>query len=129
MRRSCRVMVPPDSCFHSQTALDEFFPAQIVTGQVLAIELPLDHHLRGDAGVVGARLPQRVVAAHAMVACQRIHQRVLECVSHVQAAGDIRRRDHDAVGRGVSGGLEIALIFPGLVPALLDGVRIVGLVH
>ena len=36
-------------------------------------ELALDHDLRGDAGVVGAHLPQRVEAAHAVVADQRIH--------------------------------------------------------
>ena len=85
----------------------------------LCVELALDHDLRGDAGVVGARLPQRVVAPHAVVADQRVHQGVLEGVAHVQRAGDVGRRQHDAVGVGLPGsvgGLEIAVRFPQRVP-------------
>ena len=37
-----------------------------------ARELPLDDHLRGDAGVVGARLPEDVVAAHAVQADEQV---------------------------------------------------------
>ena len=40
-------------------ALDEFFAAQIVARLALRIELVLDDLLRGDAGVIGAALPQR----------------------------------------------------------------------
>ena len=65
-----------------------------------AFELLLDDDLRRDAGVVGADLPQRVVAAHAVVADQHVHQRVLERVPHVQRAGDVGRRQLDAVRRG-----------------------------
>jgi hypothetical protein len=36
--------------------------AEVVAGLALGVELALHHHLGGDAGVVGARLPQRVVA-------------------------------------------------------------------
>ena len=47
-------------------------------------QLPLDHHLRGDAGVVGARLPQHVAPAHALEARQDVLQRVVERMAHMQ---------------------------------------------
>ena len=110
-------------------AVQKRLAAQIVAGLSLRGELALDHHLRGDAGVVGAHLPQRVPAAHARVADQQIHHRVVEGVAHVQAAGHIWRRDHDAVGLALAARLEMAAVFPALVPALFDGLRVVGLVH
>ena len=83
-------------------------------------ELALDHHLRGDAGVVGARLPERVVAAHAVEAHEGIHDRVVEAVAHVQRAGDIGRRDHDAVRRAGARWLKAAFGFPAFGPAAFD---------
>jgi hypothetical protein len=53
--------------------------------------------------VVGARLPQRVVAAHAVVARQRVHDGLVEAVAHVQRAGDVRRRQQDAEIVGLFG--------------------------
>ena len=38
-------------------------------------ELPLDDGLRGDARVIDARLPERVVAAHAVVADEHVLER------------------------------------------------------
>jgi len=40
----------------------------------------------------------RYMSPHAVVADQSVNQRTLEGVTHVQAAGDIGRRNHDAVG-------------------------------
>ena len=94
-----RVMVPPDCSFHSQTRSRKASRLRSVRLMPCGVELALHHHLRRDAGVIGARLPQRVVAAHAVVAGEGVHQRVLERVAHVQRAGDVRRRDHDAIGR------------------------------
>ena len=72
-----------------------------VTARRLAIlrHLALGHHLRGDPCVVGAGLPQRVIPFHPVPAHQNILQRVVEGMAHVQAAGDIRRRDHNGKGR------------------------------
>ena len=98
-----------------------------ITTRVL--ELALDDHLRGDARVVGSGLPQGVVTFHAMKACQRIHQRVLERVPHVQRPGHVGRRDHDRVGRAAAGWREVAGTLPLSVAALLDIVRRVSLVH
>ena len=66
--------------------------AQIVAVDALSGQLALDYHLGGDTGVVGARLPQGVAALHAAEANQRIHDGVVEAMTHVQAAGDVRRR-------------------------------------
>ena len=95
---------------------------EVVARNVLGIELAFHHDLGGDAGVVGARLPQRVVTRHAVIADERVHQRVLKSVAHVQRAGDVGRRQHDAVGGGfgVVPGFEIAGAFPLGVPALFD---------
>ncbi len=86
-------------------------------------ELALDHHLRGDAGVIRARLPQRGVAAHAVPAREGVHERVLECMAHVQRAGDVRRRQHDAVGRSIALRSECTRGFPTFVDAGFDFAR------
>ena len=46
--------------------------------------------------MVGADLPQRVVAAHPVVPDHEVHQRLLERMPHVQRAGDVGRRQLDA---------------------------------
>ena len=99
--------------------LDEGLPAEVVPGQALLGQLPLHHVLGGDAGVVHARQPERVVALHAPAPGQRVHQRVLERVAEVQRAGDVGRRDDDAERRlaGVlrPAGREVAPVDPPLV--------------
>ena len=79
--------------------------------------------------MVGAHLPQRVEAAHAVVADQRVLQRVLEGVAHVQRAGHVRRRQHDRVGLALAAGLEHAAGLPLRVQAGLEGLRLEGLFH
>src|SRR5579883_2374391 len=45
----------------------EFFPSERPPVRFLSLhELPLDHHLGGDAGMVGAGLPEHVAATHAL---------------------------------------------------------------
>jgi len=89
MRRNWRVDGAAGLGLPVPYLFDELVAAEIVARLAFGIELALDHHLRGNAGVIGARLPQRVVAAHAVVAGQRVHQCVLEGVTHVQTAGDV----------------------------------------
>jgi hypothetical protein len=57
-----------------------------VAVQALLLQLALDDDLRGDARMVGARHPQRVEAAHAVVARQRVHDGLVERMAHVQRA-------------------------------------------
>ena len=78
-------------------AFDERLAAQRAAVRLLPLhELALDHHLRGDAGMIHARLPQHVAAVHAPVAAQDILKRVVERVAHMQIAGDVRRRNDNA---------------------------------
>lgn len=110
-------------------ALDERLPAEVVPGLALLGQLPLDDVLRGDAGVVHAGLPQRLVALHALAAGQGVDERVLEGVPQVQAARDVRRRDDDGVRRllAVRVGLEVTPFYPALVQLpLYLGRRVLG---
>ena len=106
-----------------------------ITAQVVATlalfdgKLALHQHLGGDTGVVGTYLPQGVVALHTPPADQRIHDGVLERVAHVQAAGDVGRRNHDRVGLALARRGEVAFSLPAFVPAGFDLLGLVGLVH
>ena len=90
-----RLLLPVPDLF--QKALS----AEVVARDALGIELTLHDDLCGDAGMVGARQPQGVVAAHAMPAGERVHQRLVEGMPHVQGAGHIGRRQLDAEGLGL----------------------------
>ncbi len=71
--------------FPRPDALEELSPAHVAPALLLPLhQLPLDHHLRGDAGVIGARLPQHVPAPHTLKARQDILQRVVERMAHMQ---------------------------------------------
>ncbi len=79
--------------------VDERVATVVVTGFTLfSGNLALNHHLGGDTGVVSTRLPQGVFALHALVADHGVHDGLLEGMAHMQTAGDVRRRDHDAEG-------------------------------
>ena len=110
-------------------ARHECLAAEVVAGLARRVQLPLHHHLRRDAGVVGARLPQRRVTEHAVQTRQRVHDRVLERVAHVQGARHVRRRDNDRIGRTRCARREVAGGLPALVEARLDVLGCVGLVH
>ena len=59
-------MVPPDSSFHCHTRSTNCSrPRSLLVAAFLG-ELVADDDLGGDAGMVGARLPQHVAAAHAL---------------------------------------------------------------
>ena len=102
-------------------------------GQVGAAFLPfhhlaLDDHLRCDAGMIGARDPERILAAQARMADENILQRHVECMADVEAARHIRRRHDDRERRRVgTRGAERIGRLPMRVPARLDGGRVEGL--
>ncbi|MPM08936.1 hypothetical protein SDC9_55252 [bioreactor metagenome] len=97
-----------------------------MAGNALGVQLALDDDLRGDAGVVGARLPQRVVTAHPVVAGQCIHDRLVEAMAHVQRAGDVGRRDHDGVRLTFIGHrTEKSVVHPVRIPFILAFRRVV----
>ena len=113
---------------------DELVAAEIPAVRLLALhQLPLDHHLRGDAGMIHPRLPQHVAAAHALEAGQHVLQRVVERVTHMQRAGHVRRRNDDGVGprrrpAGLARGKRSSVL-PVAVGRPLDGRGLIGLVE
>ncbi|GBE44642.1 hypothetical protein BMS3Bbin10_02745 [bacterium BMS3Bbin10] len=116
--------------------LNKFFPAHCTAvGLAVLHELALDHHLRGDAGMIRAWLPQHVAPAHALKADQDILQCVIERVAHMQRARDIGRRQHDAIGlcsgrnpaRPAAG--KRSRLFPGGVDSLFQFGGLISLVE
>ena len=75
--------------------LKELFAAEIKAGQPLLAELGLHLDLRGNAGVVNARQPERTVSTHALPADEHVLNRFIERVAEMELAGDVRGRDHD----------------------------------
>ncbi len=49
----------------------------------LRCQLALNHHLCGNSGVVGARLPEGIAALHTTETNKRIHDRVIKPMTHV----------------------------------------------
>ena len=77
--------------------LEKFLATHGPSVGLLALEqLPLDHHLRRDAGMISAGLPEHVLAVHAPVAAQDVLQCVVERMAHMQVAGNVGRRNDDA---------------------------------
>ncbi len=72
--------------------------AHVVAADALFLQLALHHDLRGDARVVGARHPHRVETAHAVVAREAVHDRLVERMAHVQRARHIGGRQLDGEG-------------------------------
>ena len=101
--------------------VEEGLAADFGALQALAFEVALDHHLRGDARMVGADHPQRVLAAHALAARQDVLQRNVERMADVQRARDVGRRHDDRPRRRVRAfGPKQPTAFPMRVPAILD---------
>src|SRR5262249_3011639 len=119
--RAARLLLPRPH------ALQEFFAAHFAAADIaFARELTLYHHLRGDAGVVGARLPKHALAPEPLEADEDVLQRIVKRVSDVQGPGHVRRRDDDAENfraRRVAR-FERAGFLPGLAPDGLHGLWI-----
>ena len=95
-------------------AIDECVAAELMAVLAFLREVLLDRVLRGDAGVIGAGQPQRVVTLHPARADYYVLERDVERVAEMELAGDVRRRDDDredfARARGI--GLEVAEVDP-----------------
>ena len=89
---------------------------------LLFAQLALHDGLCGDAGVIGARQPENLVAGLAGPAGENVLKGIVEDVAEGQDSGDIRRRDDDRVpwsgGRGVGG--EATRFAPAGVPFGFD---------
>ncbi len=120
--RAARLRLPfPD-------VLQERLAADLGALDALAVEVAFDHHLGGDAGMVGSDHPQGVLAAHPLATGEDVLQRVVERMADVQRAGDVGRRHDDRPRRRVGPvGPEQPAALPMRVPARLDACGIEGL--
>ena len=86
-----------------------------------------DLRLRGDGSVIGAGQPESAIPLHTAPADQDILQRLIERMTHVELAGDVRRRNHNGVRLllRVRIGVEILPVHPELIDSVLDVAGIV----
>jgi len=112
-------------------ALLELDAPDLAAVQALGFQLALDQHLGGYPGVIGARQPQRVVAAHAAPADGHVDFGVLEHVPDVQRSGDIGRRNgqREHPPRSVQVGAENARLNPPLRPMRLKPLGFIDLLE
>src|SRR3546814_7892254 len=75
--------------------VDELLARVIGALVLLERHLAFDHHLRRDAGVIGADNPQRVLALEPRVADEDILQGVVERMADMKAARHVGRRVDD----------------------------------
>ena len=103
--------------------LHELFAGEGVGIDSLLFELALNHDLSRNTGVIGAREPERVVARHAVIAGERIHDGLIERMPHVQDARNVGRRelDREAWFVLIESGAEVAALFPFRVPVRFNG--------
>ena len=104
-----------------------------MTADACGLQLALDHDLRGNAGMVGARNPGGVETRHAVVTRQAVHDGLVERVPHVQRAGHVGRWQLDAevvatrgsvqtgLARAPATGHTIAAFFPFGAPMGFQG--------
>ena len=90
-RFNCPMMVPLDLIFCCQTRSRNFSRpiSRRVGSRFSAISRSV--HLRRDAGMIGARLPEHVISLHALPADQDVLQRVVQHVPERQHPGHVRR--------------------------------------
>ncbi len=108
-------------------AADKLFAAQLLARDPFGGQAALHQHLRGDAGVIGARKEQRVVAAHAMPARGGVDHGVIQHVADVQRSSNVGRRNGERKSRSrrVRIGVKNAGLHPPFGPMRLEALRLV----
>ena len=108
---------------------DKFLTSEIVTGCFLRVELAFHHNLCGDPSVIRARHEYGVMSAHAVVANQPVHDRLVKGVPHVQGACHVRGwkldgvRSPSRIALGVLACGKVASFLPLGVPTGLEVCR------
>ena len=100
-----------------------------MTAHTLRTQLALHHHLRSNTRMVSTRLPQGIATLHTAETDQGIHDRVIEAVAHMQAAGHVRRRQRNGVRLTRTLRSKVIVLLPGLVPGRFNSVGLVGFIH
>ena len=92
------------------------------------LQLLDDLDLGSDTCMVGAGLPQCVVALHSLIADQDILHGVVQCMPHVELSCDIWGRDHDSEGSLTVIYLRMKILFvkPLLIQSVFYAVWVIG---
>ena len=92
------------------------------------LQLLDDLDLGSNTCMVGAGLPQCVVALHSLIADQDILHGVVQCMPHVELSCDIWRRDHDSEGSLTVIYLRMKILFvkPLLIQSVFYAVWVIG---
>lgn len=97
---------------------DELLAAEVVASLTLPGDFAFDDVLGRNSRMVSAGHPQRIVALHTACTDNDIVQRIVECMTEVQRAGNVGRRYYDRkYWAGTARiGLEITAVNPKLEP-------------
>ena len=92
------------------------------------LQLLDDLDLGSDTCMVGAGLPQCVVALHSLITDQDILHGVVQCMPHVELSCDIWGRDHDSEGSltVIYLRMEILFVKPLLIQSVFYAVWVIG---
>ena len=92
------------------------------------LQLLDDLDLGSDTCMVGAGLPQCVVALHSLITDQDILHGVVQCMPHVELSCDIWGRDHDSEGSLTVIYLRMKILFvkPLLIQSVFYAVWVIG---
>ena len=117
-------VLPLPNAFHEGVA------ANVVACLVFVLEKSLfDDSLRGNAGVVRARNPERVATSLTAIADENVLQRVVQSVAEVQSTRNVRRRNDDGERFTLSARGEIIILVPLVVPTVFYNFRIITSFH
>ena len=106
------------------SVLKEFLASDIGLLDALLSQLVHDFCFCCDGSMVGTRHPACVLALHTRTTDEDVLNRVVQHVTHVKHACDIRRRNHDGVRfTFIRCRMKIVLFHPVLVPFLFGRLR------
>ena len=110
-------------------SLKKAFPSQLFLVDSLFFQLIRYLDFRRDRRMVCSRNPQGIVAFHPFIADQDILQRIIQCVSHVEFSGNIRRRHHRSkrLSAPVNFSMKILVFAPFFVSLVFNFFRIISL--
>ena len=93
------------------------------------LQLLDDLDLGSDTCMVGAGLPQCIVALHSLITDQDILHGVVQCMPHVELSCDIWGRDHDSEGSltVIYLRMEILFVKPLLIQSVFYAAGVIGL--
>ena len=109
--------------------LQKRLSAEITACFALLLQLLLENRLHGNGRMIRTGQAEHIFPSQALVAHDRVDERRVEGMTHVQAAGDVRWRYHHRkrIARRLRIRVECPLVLPGLLPTRFRTNRVVGL--